>query len=70
MGESEDSEKIDLSRYQREMVENLKKTVNEYVRIMEWDVPDIDDEKQARGLVMEALKSALAEVEATQENES
>jgi hypothetical protein len=67
MSESEDSEKIDLSRYQREMVENLKKTVNEYVRIMEWDVPDIDDEKRARGLVVQTLKSALAEVEANQE---
>lgn len=41
--------------------------LKKYVRIMEWDVPDIDDEKQARGLVMQALKSALAEVEANQE---
>lgn len=40
--------------------------LKKYVRIMEWDVPDINDEQQTRGLVMQALKSALAEVEANQ----
>lgn len=67
MGESEESEKIELARYRREIVEDLRHMLKKYVRIMEWDVPDIDDEKQARGLVMQALKSALAEVETEQQ---
>ncbi len=67
MTDTDNSEKIEVARYQREIVEDLQHMLKKYVRIMEWDVPDIDDEKQARGLVMQALKSALAEVEANQE---
>lgn len=67
MNDADSSEKIEVARYQREIVEDLQHMLKKYVRIMEWDVPDIDDEKQARGLVMQALKSALAEVEANQE---
>jgi hypothetical protein len=64
VSESEDSEKIELARYHGEIVDDLRHLVNKYVRIMEWDVPDVDDEKEARGLVVQALKSGLAEVEA------
>jgi hypothetical protein len=63
VSESEDSEKIELARYHGEIVDDLRHLVNKYVRIMEWDVPDVDDEKKARGLVVQALKSGLAEVE-------
>ena len=62
MGESE---KIEIARYHREIVEDLQHMLKKYVRIMEWDVPDVD-EKEARGLVMQALKASLAEVEAAQ----
>ena len=61
-----DSEKIEIARYHREIVEDLQHMLKKYVRIMEWDVPDVD-EKQARGLVMQALKASLAEVEAAQQ---
>lgn len=64
MSESEDSEKIELARYRREIVEDLRHLRDKYIRIMEWDVPDIDDENKARGLIVQALKSGLAEVEA------
>ena len=67
MSETENSEMIELARYRREIVEDLQHMLKKYVRIMEWDVPDIEDEKKARGLVMQALKSALAEVEANQQ---
>lgn len=60
-----ESEKIEIARYQREIVEDLRHMLKKYVRIMEWDVPDVDD-KDARGLLMQALKAALAEVEAEQ----
>jgi hypothetical protein len=63
MGESE---KIEIARYQREIVEDLRHMLKKYVRIMEWDVPDVD-EKDARALVMQALKASLADVEAEQQ---
>jgi hypothetical protein len=61
-----ESEKIEIARYQREVVEDLRHMLKKYVRIMEWDVPDVD-EKDARALVMQALKAALADVEAEQQ---
>ncbi len=61
-----DSEKIEIARYHREIVEDLQHMLKKYVRIMEWDVPDLD-EKAAGGLVMQALKASLAEVEAAQQ---
>ncbi|WP_295443038.1 hypothetical protein [uncultured Thiodictyon sp.] len=64
MSENEDSEKIELARYHSEIVDDLRHLLNKYVRIMEWDVPDVDDEKKARNLVVQALKSGLADVEA------
>lgn len=64
MSESEDCGKIELARYHSEIVEDLRHLLNKYVRIMEWDVPDVEDEKKARGLVVQALKSGLAELEA------
>jgi hypothetical protein len=60
-----DAEKIEIARYQREIVEDLQHMLKKYVRIMEWDVPDVD-EREAQALVMQALKSALAEVGAGQ----
>ena len=64
MSESEESERIELARYHGEIVTDLRHLLNKYLRIMEWDVPDVDDEKKARGLVVQALKAGLAEVEA------
>jgi hypothetical protein len=63
MSDSDTSEKIEIARYHREIVEDFQHMLKKYVRIMEWDVPDVD-EQEARSLVMQALKSALAEVEA------
>lgn len=59
MGESE---QIEIARYHREIVEDLRHMLKKYVRIMEWDVPEVD-EQVARALVMQALKDSLVEVE-------
>jgi hypothetical protein len=61
-----ESEKIEIARYHKEIVEDVRHMLKKYVRIMEWDVPDVD-EKAARGLVMQALKASVAEVEAEQQ---
>lgn len=63
MGDTDTSERIEIARYHREIVEDLQHMLKKYVRIMEWDVPEVE-EADARALVMQALKSALAEVEA------
>ncbi|MGA7979466.1 MAG: hypothetical protein WCA32_04470 [Chromatiaceae bacterium] len=58
-----DVEKIELARYHREIVEDLRHMLKKYHRIMEWDVPEVD-ESESRALVLRALHDALAEVEA------
>jgi hypothetical protein len=56
-------EKIELARYHREIVHDLRHMLKKYHRIMEWDVPEVD-EKESRALILRALHEALAEVEA------
>lgn len=57
-----DIEKIELARYHREIVEDLRHMLKKYLRIMEWDVPEVDD-KEARALILRAMREAVAEVE-------
>ena len=58
-----DMEKIELARYHREIVEDLRHMLKKYCRIMEWEVPEVD-EKAARALILQALRESIAEVEA------
>ena len=39
--------------------------VGKYCRIMEWDIPEVD-EAEARKLIFAAIKASLAEVESSQ----
>jgi len=59
-----DVERIELARYHREIVEDLRHMLKKYSRIMEWDVPDAVDEGVTRKLILKSLRDALAEVEA------
>jgi hypothetical protein len=56
-------EKVELARYKREIVDDLRHLVKKYVRIMEWDIPDVD-EKEARALIIKALAACFDEIEA------
>lgn len=56
-------EKIEIARYHREILDDVRHMVKKYCRIMEWDVPDVD-EKVARELVLKSMRDALADVEA------
>ena len=60
-----DLEKIELARYHREIVADLQHMVGKYCRIMEWDIPEVD-EAEARKLIFAAIKASLAEVESSQ----
>ncbi len=58
-----DIEKIEIERYHREIVEDVRHMLRKYHRIMEWDVPELD-EKAARSLIFQALRDSIAEIEA------
>ena len=60
-----DVQKIEMARYQREVIDDMRHMLGKYCRIMAWDVPDAD-EGAARGLVLQAMKEALAQVEREQ----
>jgi hypothetical protein len=57
-----DVEKIEVARYQREIVEDVRHMVGKYCRIMEWDVPEVD-EGEARALILAPIMAALTQVE-------
>jgi hypothetical protein len=57
-----DIEKIEIARYHREVVADMNHMVAKYCRIMAWEVPELD-EGEARGLIIGAMKEALAQVE-------
>jgi hypothetical protein len=56
-----DIETIEMTRYHREIVEDLRHMLKKYSRIMEWDVPDAAATPK---LILQSLRDALAEVEA------
>jgi hypothetical protein len=56
-------EKIEIARHHDKIVEDVEHLVGKYLRIMEWDVPEADEDR-ARSLIFDALKAALAEAEA------
>jgi hypothetical protein len=56
-------EKIEVVRYRDEIVRDIDHLVKKYCRIIGWEVPDVDDQ-EARRLVLQALKEAVAQVEA------
>ena len=56
-------EEIDLSRYRREIDEDLRHMVTKYCRIIEWEVPEADEER-TKALILGAIKASFAEIEA------
>lgn len=52
-------ENIEMNKLKKPMDEDLNKLVNKYIRIMDWDVPDIDENK-ARQLILDELKRAIS----------
>jgi hypothetical protein len=54
-------EEIEISRYTKELEEDVRHLVKKYSRIMGWDVPDLD-EQAARRLILDALQASVARV--------
>ncbi len=57
-----DLEKIDVARYRAEITHDIDHLVKKYCRILGWEIPEVDDQ-EARKLILQALKQALAQVE-------
>jgi len=45
-----DVEKIEMARYHREILDDMRHLPKKYHRIMEWEVPDVD-EQETRTLI-------------------
>ena len=54
-------ENIELNKLKKPMNDDLNKLVDKYIRIMDWDVPDIDENK-ARQLILDEIKLALSRI--------
>ena len=55
-------EQIEIAKYNKELVGDVRHLVSKYCRIMSWEVPELD-EKEASRLIFSALRSALDEAE-------
>ena len=55
-------EQIEIAKYNKELVADVRHLVGKYCRIMSWEVPELD-EKEASRLIFSALRSALDEAE-------
>ncbi len=51
-------QEIELQRYHKELVSEVKSLVEKYRRAMGWDIPD-NDEKKGDVLIFEAIQKAL-----------
>lgn len=56
-------EQIEMDRYRAELDDDVRHLVRKYSRIMGWDVPELD-EAAAHCLILQALREAVALVEA------
>ena len=57
-----DIEQLELDGHRSEIVADVKKLVEKYRAIFDWDVPDID-QKCADQLIVVTIRTALDEVE-------
>lgn len=55
-------EDIEMSKQRKSLHKDVGKLLDKYIKIMDWDVPDIDEAK-ARRLVIDEIKLAISELE-------
>ncbi len=54
-------ENIEMNKLRKAMDEDLNKLVDKYIKIMDWDIPDIDEPK-ARQLILDEIKLAISRI--------
>jgi len=55
-------EDIEMSKQRKFLHKDVGKLLDKYIKIMDWDVPDIDEAK-ARRLVLDEIKLAVSQLE-------
>ena len=55
-------EDIEMSKRRKSLDKNVDKLVDKYIKIMDWDVPDVDEPK-ARRLILDEIKLAISRLE-------
>ena len=55
-------EDIEMNRQRPSLDKDVQKLVDKYIKIMDWDVPDIDEPK-ARRLILDEIKLSISRLE-------
>ena len=55
-------EDIEMDKKRKSLDKDVDKLVDKYIKIMDWDVPDIDGPK-ARRLILDEIKQAISRLE-------
>ena len=55
-------EDIEMNRQRPSLDKDVNKLVDKYIKIMDWDVPDIDEPK-ARRLILDEIKLSILRIE-------
>ncbi len=55
-------EDIEMNKQRKSLDKDVDNLVDKYIKIMDWDVPDIDGPK-ARRLVLDEIKLAISRLE-------
>ena len=55
-------EDIEMDKRRKSLDKDVEKLMDKYIKIMDWDVPDIDGPK-ARRLILDEMKQALSRLE-------
>lgn len=56
-----DIEEIEMSRYSKELEDDMRHLLKKYSRIMGWNVPELDEQK-AKALILASMLDALDEI--------
>jgi len=55
-------EDIEMSKQRPSLDKDVNKLVDKYIKILDWDVPDIDEPK-ARRLILDEIKQSISRLE-------
>ena len=56
-------ENIEMNEQRNSLDKDVEKLVGKYIKIMDWNVPDIDEPK-ARGLILDEIRKSISRLEA------
>lgn len=55
-------EDIEMGRQRKSLDKDVDKLVDKYIRIMDWDIPEVDSPR-ARRLILDEIRQALTRLE-------